>query len=228
MGAASAIIFDFDGVIADSEAQANTVLAEHVSRLGHPTSLDESLARYSGRRWADAMTLIEQDVGGALPNGFPDTLAAATLERFGRELREVEGASAFIRRLGDVPHCIASSSSLERLALCLRMLGLEQQFEGRVFSAEAVRRGKPAPDIFLHAAHRLGVAPQDCIVVEDSATGVQAALAASMTCLGLSAASHVREGHEARLRAAGAVHLASSWVEVARIVSAAGLPLSPL
>ena len=225
MSAVSAIIFDFDGVIANSEALANTVLAEHVSRLGRPTTLDESLVRYSGRRWADAMALIEQDLGAALPDGFSDTLAAATLERFERELREVEGASAFIRRLGDMPHCIASSSSPERLALCLRVLGLEQQFEGRVFSAEGVRRGKPAPDIFLHAADRLGVAPQDCIVVEDSATGVQAAVAADMTCIGLSAASHVREGHEARLRAAGAVHLAASWAEVADIVIAAGLPL---
>ena len=215
----AAIIFDFDGVIADSEALANIILAEHVTHLGRPTTLDEALTRYSGRRWSDAMALISQDLGVALPDDFSNTLQAATLERFASELKEVVGARDFIRRFDGVPHCIASSSSLERLRLCLQVLALEKEFEGLVFSADMVKRGKPAPDIFLLAAERLGVTPSECLVIEDSAGGVTAAVSAGMTVIGLSAASHIREGHAAKLKGAGAVHLAASWAEAARFAS---------
>ena len=214
-----AIIFDFDGVIADSEALANTILAEHVTRLGRPTTLDEALTRYSGRRWADVLALIGQDVGAALPDDFSDVLQASTFERFASDLKEVAGAKAFIRQFGDVPHCIASSSSSARLRLCLQVLALEQAFEGQVFSADMVKRGKPAPDIFLLAAERLGAKPSNCLVIEDSASGVIAAVSAGMTVIGLSAASHIREGHAAKLKEAGAVHLAASWTEATRFTS---------
>lgn len=209
-----ALIFDFDGVIADSETIANTVLAETVSSLGYPTTMDQSLARYSGRRWVDAITEIESVIGKPLPLNFSGDLKHATLERFRTDLKEVSGASDFIRRFSHLPRCIASSSSIDRLRLCLSILGLEAEFDSRVFSADMVARGKPHPDIFLFAADKLGAIPGKCLVIEDSAGGIEAAVAAGMTAVGLCAAGHVREGHHLKLRDAGAAHLAHSWPEV--------------
>jgi HAD superfamily hydrolase (TIGR01549 family) len=214
-----ALIFDFDGVIADSEAIANTVLAEIVTGLGHSTSLDQSLARYSGRRWDDVVAAIEANVGKPLPVDFSSELKLVTLERFRTDLKEVSGAGEFIRQFSHIPRCIASSSSIDRLKLCLSVLELESEFGGNVFSADMVARGKPHPDIFLFAAEKLGVNPDSCLVIEDSAGGIKAAVAAGMTAVGLCAASHIREGHDAKLRDAGAVHLAHSWPEVEHIAT---------
>ncbi|HWK85071.1 MAG TPA: HAD-IA family hydrolase, partial [Caldimonas sp.] len=170
------MIFDFDGVIADSEALANVVLAEHVSALGSPTTLDDALERYSGKRWQDVMAEIERHLDRPLPAEFSESLAAATLRRFETDLKEVDGARAFLRRFAGVPRCIASSSSLDRIRLCLRVLGMTEEFGGRVFSAESVARGKPHPDIFLFSAAQLATAPHDCLVIEDSVGGIRAAV----------------------------------------------------
>jgi HAD superfamily hydrolase (TIGR01549 family) len=209
-----ALIFDFDGVIADSEAIANTVLAEIVTGLGHPTTLDQSLTRYAGSRWDEVIAEIEVAIGKPLPSDFSGQLKLATLDRFRTDLKEVSGATNFIRRFSHIPRCIASSSSIDRLQLCLSVLELEAEFGNHVFSADMVARGKPHPDIFLFAAAKLGVSPDECLVIEDSAGGIRAAVAAGMTAIGLCAASHIREGHDAKLRDAGAVHLAQSWSEV--------------
>jgi HAD superfamily hydrolase (TIGR01509 family) len=209
-----ALIFDFDGVIADSEAIANTVLAQAVTDLGHPTTLDQALTRYSGKRWDGVLAEIEAAIGRPLPSDFSVDLKRATLERFRTDLKEVSGAADFIRRFAHIPRCIASSSSLDRLQLCLSVLALEEEFGPRVFSADMVARGKPFPDIFLFAAGKLGASPDQCLVIEDSAGGIRAAVAAGMTAIGLCAASHIREGHGLKLREAGAVHLACSWSEV--------------
>ena len=211
-----ALIFDFDGVIADSEAIANTVLAETVTGLGHSTTLDQALARYLGRRWGEVVAEVESAIGKPLPDNFSDQLKLATLDRFRTDLKEVSGASNFIRRFAHIPRCIASSSSIDRLQLCLSVLTLEAEFGSHVFSADMVARGKPHPDIFLFAAEKLGVKPNECLVIEDSAGGIKAAVAAGMTTVGLSAASHIREGHDLKLRDAGAVHLAQSWSDVER------------
>lgn len=213
------MIFDFDGVIADSEALANTVLAELVTGLGHSTNLEDSLARYAGRRWADAMAEIESATGKPLPVSFSDDLKSATFDRFRADLTEVSGATKFIQTFSHVPRCIASSSSIDRLQLCLSILDLTDTFGSNVFSADMVPRGKPHPDIFLFAADRLGVSPASCLVIEDSTGGIKAAVAAGMTAVGLCAASHIREGHHLKLREAGAVHLAHSWGEVETIAS---------
>jgi HAD superfamily hydrolase (TIGR01549 family) len=209
-----ALIFDFDGVIADSEAIANTVLAEIVTGLGHPTTLDQSLTRYAGSRWDEVIAEIEVAIGKPLPSDFSGQLKLATLDRFRTDLKEVSGATNFIRRFSHIPRCIASSSSIDRLQLCLSVLELEAEFGNHVFSADMVARGKPHPDIFLFAAAKLGVSPDQCLVIEDSAGGIRAAVAAGMTTIGLCAASHIREGHDVKLRDAGAVHLAQSWSDV--------------
>jgi HAD superfamily hydrolase (TIGR01549 family) len=204
-------------VIADSEALANTVLAEFVTDLGHPTSLEDSLQRYTGSRWHDVIAQIEAAVGKPVPAGFSDDLKSATLDRFRADLKEVSGATKFIQRFSDIPRCIASSSSIDRLQLCLEVLHLTDKFGANVFSADMVSRGKPHPDIFLLAADRLGVNPKSCLVIEDSTGGIKAAVAAGMTAVGLCAASHIRQGHHLKLREAGAVHLANSWDEVTEI-----------
>jgi HAD superfamily hydrolase (TIGR01549 family) len=214
-----ALIFDFDGVIADSEALANTVLAEFVTDLGHTTNLDDALERYSGRRWDDAMTAIGSTIGKPLPASFSDDLQSAILDRFRTELIEVSGASKFIQRFSDLPRCIASSSSVDRLQLCLSVLDLANTFGSNVFSADMVPRGKPHPDIFLLAADKLGVDPKSCLVIEDSRSGIKAAVAAGMTAVGLCAASHIRAGHHLKLRDAGALHVADTWDEVEEIAS---------
>lgn len=206
-------------MIADSEALANTVLAEFVSELGHATNLDQALERYAGRRWDDVIAAIEANTGKPVTASFADDLKSATYDRFRSDLTEVSGARRFIEKFADVPRCIASSSSMERLTLCLATLGLADKFGDNVFSADMVARGKPHPDIFLLAAAKLGVDPGSCLVIEDSSSGIKAAVAAGMTAVGLCAASHIRDGHWSRLREAGALHLAGSWREVEEIAS---------
>jgi HAD superfamily hydrolase (TIGR01509 family) len=163
------------------------------------------------------MAEIEAATGKPLPSDFSDELKRATFERFRTDLKEVSGAADFIKRFAHLPRAIASSSSIDRLELCLSVLGMEAQFGEHVFSADMVARGKPHPDIFLFAAAKLGVRPERCLVIEDSTGGIRAAIAAGMTAVGLCAASHIREGHDVKLRDAGAVHLAQSWKEVERV-----------
>jgi HAD superfamily hydrolase (TIGR01509 family) len=211
------IVFDFDGVIAESEVLANTVLAELVTELGVPTTLEDSCRLYMGKRFGDVIAAIEASVGCALPAGFPDQYQARTLERFREGLRAVEGARDYIDAFAHTPRCIASSSSPDRLALCLDVLDLREVFGAYVFSASAVARGKPHPDIFLHAVGQMRVEPAGCIVLEDSASGVQAGVAAGMTVIGVLAASHIQAGHGERLRAAGARFVASTFKEAEEI-----------
>lgn len=170
------LIFDFDGVIADSEVLANAELAEMISELGVPTTLDEAYDRYMGRRFAEVVARIERDVQRPLPDDFATTLQSRLLRRFRQDLKPVEGVREFIDSFIALPKCIASTSSLDRLRLCLEVLGLGPAFGRHVYSASMVERGKPHPDIFLYAADRVGVPPAQAIVMEDSASGVQAGL----------------------------------------------------
>jgi HAD superfamily hydrolase (TIGR01509 family) len=207
------IIYDFDGVIADSEVVANTVLAEMVTSLGLPTTLQDSYSLYMGKRFAEVIEAVERSIGCALPPTFAAECQARTLARFREELRVVAGAREYIDAFAHIPRCIASSSTPARLALCLDVLGLQPMFGPHVFSASAVARGKPHPDIFLHAAHQMAVSPPNCIVLEDSPSGVEAALAAGMTVIGILAASHIQSKQRARLYSAGAHRVARSFRE---------------
>ena len=216
----SGLIFDFDGVIADSEVLAGTILAKFVNDLGLATTLHEALNRYGGKRWSDILAAVEDGFGQKLPEGFSERLKEATLSSFRQDLRAIEGVADFLKQFRELPHCVASSSSLDRLILCLDILGLTKEFGDFVFSAEMVARGKPFPDVFLLAAERMKVNPLDCIVIEDSPNGVRAGVAAGMTVIGLCAASHLQPGHAQRLMAAGASYSADSWSEVSAIVSA--------
>ena len=211
------IVYDFDGVIAESEVLANSVLAEIVTELGVPTTLQDSYRLYMGKRFAEVISAVEASMGRALPATFASEYQARTLGRFREELQLVNGVRDYIDAFAHVPRCIASSSSPDRLALCLEVLGLHSEFGGHVFSASAVARGKPHPDIFVHAAQQMAVHPSKCVVLEDSPSGVRAAIAAGMTVIGVLAASHIQPDHRERLSAAGAQHIVQSFVEAEEI-----------
>ncbi|MEX0170513.1 HAD family hydrolase [Streptomyces sp. LMG1-1-1.1] len=184
------VIFDNDGVLVDSEPISNTLLAGYLTELGHPTTYEESVRDYMGSAMHRIHELVEERSGGRLPGDFDETFHARVFAAFERELEAVVGAGDVLKGLvaAGVPYCVASSGSHERIRVGHRKTGLDAWFrDGIVFSAEDVGRGKPAPDLFLHAAARMGVAPERCVVVEDSRLGVQAALAAGMDVYGFTA-----------------------------------------
>jgi HAD superfamily hydrolase (TIGR01509 family) len=209
----SLLVFDFDGVIADSEAVANAVLADYITELGMPMGVDECLHTFMGKRMDDVASAVSEVLGRAVPD-LAATLTARTLARFRTDLREVPGVRGYVAAFAGMKRAIASSSSPERLAGCLDILGLADVFPEHVYSASMVARGKPHPDLFLHAAARVGVAPEEAIVIEDSASGIRGAVAAGMTAIGFLGGSHVRDGHGERLRHAGAVAIARDYAEL--------------
>jgi HAD superfamily hydrolase (TIGR01509 family) len=211
------IIFDFDGVIADSEVLSNTVLAECVSEAGLPTSLEDAYSLYMGKRVPEIAAAVETSLGRPLRTDFGVDFQKRALARFRTDLEEVAGARDYLAAFAGLHRCIASTSSPERLAVCLEALGLGAVFGTSVFSSELVPRGKPHPDIFLYAARQFAISPAECLVIEDSVGGVQAGIAADMTVIGLLAASHISDGHGDRLRDAGAHFVAASFDEAARI-----------
>lgn len=197
--AAELVIFDCDGVLVDSEPLANRVLAEAIRELGLPGAVDDVTRRFKGRSLADCVRLIEDDLHRPVPEDFLERLQARTYAAFRGELRPVPGVGAVLEGLG-VPFCVASSGTHEKMRLTLGLTGLLGHFGDRLFSATEVVHGKPAPDLFLHAARSLGVDPTACLVVEDSLPGVAGAVAAGMRVFGFA-----REEAPEELTRAGAV-----------------------
>jgi HAD superfamily hydrolase (TIGR01509 family) len=177
------VIFDCDGVLVDSEPIANRVLAEALTGIGVPMTAEESTTAFMGRSWSVVVEVVEERLGRAVPSELRPRYLDLVFAAFERELQPVPGIAAALDRIA-LPWCVASSSSHEKMRFTLGHTGLLERFEGRLFSATDVTQGKPAPDLFLHAAARMGWAPKECAVVEDSPAGVQAALAAGMTALG--------------------------------------------
>ncbi|MFD8825759.1 HAD family hydrolase [Streptomyces sp. NPDC059605] len=181
------VIFDNDGVLVDSEPISNTILAEYLTELGHPTSYQESLRDYMGAAVHRVHDLVEERTGEKLPEDFDTTLHSRIFAAFQQELEPVPGVDDVLGKLvaDGIPYCVASSGSHERIRVGHRKTGLDQWFEEEwIFSSEDVGRGKPAPDLFLHAAERMGVRPERCVVIEDSPLGVEAARAAGMDVYG--------------------------------------------
>ncbi|HWC27922.1 MAG TPA: HAD family hydrolase [Solirubrobacteraceae bacterium] len=176
------VIFDCDGVLVDSEQISNTVLAGLLTEAGLPTTVEDSMRDYRGRSMASVLELASARHAGPLPADLADRYYAEIEGRFARELRPVPGVVAALERIA-LPSCVASSGPHHKMAVTLRRSGLWDRFAGRIFSATEVRRGKPAPDLFLHAATAMGFDPASTAVVEDSVPGVQAARAAGMRAL---------------------------------------------
>lgn len=197
------VIFDCNGVLVDGEQISAAVAAEEFTRAGIPMSPQLIARFFTGRRVTDMIADIETATGRKLPANFAGVLAAATLRRIRDELRATPHAAYALTWLRG-PKCVASSTSLERIRVSLETAGLLRFFEPNLFSASDVPHGKPAPDLFLHAAAQMGIQASDCIVVEDSPVGVAAAVAAGMTPVGFVGGSHVQSQLPAQLTAAGA------------------------
>ncbi|MEU3662744.1 HAD family hydrolase [Streptomyces sp. NPDC032940] len=181
------VVFDNDGVLVDSEPISNRLLAAYLTELGHPTTYEESLRDYMGAAMHRVHDTVLERSGRRLPDDFDKLFHERVFAAFAQDLEPVPGAADVLEKLAadDVPYCVASSGSHERIRVGHRKTGLDRWFDdARIFSAEDVGRGKPAPDLFLHAAERMGVAPERCVVIEDSALGVQAAVAAGMDVYG--------------------------------------------
>lgn len=217
-GMSALLIFDFDGVVADSETIANQALADYLTSIGHPTSLDEAMRLFMGKRHADTLAAIVHYIGRPIPDSFETDYRANVRVVMRRDVQPIPGVAAFLDRHADLPKCVASSSSREWLDHCVDRFGFRPAFGDNLFSATLVANGKPAPDIFLLAADRMRAAPAATIVIEDSPTGVQGAVAAGMTVIGFLGGSHVRAGHADKLRAAGAHTIAEDFDEVAYVV----------
>ncbi|QJQ32511.1 HAD family phosphatase [Sphingomonas lacunae] len=214
----TAIIFDFDGVIADSEVPANRALAESLTAIGLPTTFEDSLRDYYGHNWQETQRRIEARLGRALPEDFRDTHRARARAHFAAGFDPVPGARVFLDRTSHLPRAIASSSNAAYIGWALDRFGLGHHFTGQVHSADGMERGKPHPDIYLQAAAALGVDSAHCLAIEDSPTGARAAVAAGMRVVGLLAAGHIadRASHGESLRAVGVHHVAADFHAVAR------------
>jgi HAD superfamily hydrolase (TIGR01509 family) len=197
------LIFDCDGVLVDSEHLACAALAEIMTTLGHSMTADEAMLAFAGRSLKDVLARAERLLSRPIPEDLGEQAAVQLMARFRRELQAVPGVKEAIAAL-PYRRCVASSSDPGRLTLSLDVTGLSALFGNNVFSAVEVANGKPAPDLFLLAARRLGEDPSSCIVIEDSVLGVEAAGAAGMAAIGFAGASHANRGLAERLVAAGA------------------------
>jgi HAD superfamily hydrolase (TIGR01509 family) len=180
------VIFDCDGVLVDSERLTVGVEARVLTELGWPHTADEVVERWMGRTSAYQLGEIERRLGTVAMREYDERSTAEVHAAFRAELRAIEGVEELLDHLegSGCPVCVASSGTHDRMRHTLGLTGLYDRFEGRIFSATEVRHGKPAPDLFLHAAARMGVEPADCAVIEDSVYGVRAAVAAEMTVYG--------------------------------------------
>lgn len=206
-GRPSLVIFDCDGVLVDSERISNGVLAEMLAEQGLELTLAESRARFQGHLLAEIVGISEAMLGRALPAGWLEEYVERRGAVFEEQLEPIAGAAELVDRVSraGLPICVASQGSLAKTARSLAITGLDGRFaEGARFSAEQVPRGKPHPDLFLHAATTLGFAPGECAVVEDTPSGVAAAVSAGMAVYGFCA-----DSDEQALRAAGAVTAAT-------------------
>jgi HAD superfamily hydrolase (TIGR01509 family) len=215
-----AIIFDFDGVLLESEFEGNRLLAELLTDLGHRTSVEEAIKHYVGLAGPQFIAAIEQQIGGPLPPEFHERRMKQSVTALREGVRSVVGAVDFVRSLPPtLPKAVASSSSTRWLNGHLAHLGLADAFGPHVYSGrEHVSRGKPAPDLYLYAANALGVPIGRSVILEDSGIGVAGALASGATVIGFGGGSHCFDGHGDMLRSLGVQHVATSFDEVGRLI----------
>ena len=196
------VIFDCDGVLIDSEIIFGRVLGECLIAANFPTTIDEAMMLGIGKNRLTLTAEVEARFGRSLPDRFFESMRARVDIAFEQDLRVMPGIEELLTGLPG-RRCVASNSHLERVRHALSVTRLLPLFEPHVFSASQVALGKPAPDLFLFAARQLGALPEDCVVVEDSTTGVGAAIAAGMPVVGFCGGSHCPADHADRLIAAG-------------------------
>lgn len=192
------LIFDCDGVLVDSEVPANRVLAEYLKGHGLDMPVERVMATFVGLSLESCAEIAVRDHGVRLPDSFIPDIRRLTAEVLAREVQPIAGVRAAVAEIGR-PACVASSGEVAKMRLTLGATGLLDLFEGRLYSAAMVARGKPAPDLFLHAAESMGVAPAGCAVIEDSPFGLQAARAAGMRAIGFTGGGHRDHGRDAAM-----------------------------
>lgn len=198
------LIFDCDGVVLDSMSLHAVVEAEAYQSLGMKVEAPELVLRFSGVPQDEVSRILSEETGINVPSNLNALIESQKKEMFQSRLKAIPGISEAIQSLNHIPRCIASSTGVEGLKHMLDLTGLYGSFAPNIYSSEMVARGKPFPDVFLHAAEQMGSAPQNCLVIEDGVAGVQAAKAAGMRVFGFVGGSHCTPDHSHMLKDAGA------------------------
>jgi HAD superfamily hydrolase (TIGR01509 family) len=211
------VIFDCDGVLVDSERIGHGTLAAMATESGYPLTVDDSFRLFMGWRMPDVIAHIEAGLGRPLPAGWLEEFSRRRDAVLERELKPVAGIAAVLDALAaaEIATCVASSGSLRKMRFTLGLTGLDRAFGDRLYSTWDLPRGKPFPDVFLHAAASLGFAPAESVVIEDSPAGAEAARAAGMRCFGYAADSD---------RAALQAHGATVFFAMDALPALLGLP----
>jgi HAD superfamily hydrolase (TIGR01509 family) len=207
------IIFDCDGVLIDSEILSNRSEVEALRSFGIEFELSDYMNRFVGKNTKDVLDGIESLHGVRVSEDAWKLVKENTSKIFEAELKPIAGIFELLASTNK-EKCVASSSSLDRLDLTLKLTGLLDIFSPHIFSSEQVDRGKPAPDLFLFAAERMQVHPDRCIVIEDSLTGVRAGVAAGMKVIGFTGGSHIQMGHQEKLLDAGTIEVFSKMSQI--------------
>ena len=211
-----AVVFDCDGVLVNSEEICLDVELECLAEIGLTFQRHEYVSRFMGMTSADFYAALDNDLrtlyGRTLPETFPDVETS---------LACIPGAPETVRALRDLPKAVASGSNPDRLKIKLRQVGLFDDFAPHIYSAQEMPRGKPAPDVYLHAAKQLGVDPAACIAVEDSVNGVTSALTAGMVVIGFTGGGHCPPNQAEALRGAGASQIATHMDQLLTVLRGA-------
>lgn len=205
-------IFDCDGVLIDSEILAARVHADLLTQMGFTITQEEVIARFTGMTHEQIVVVAAQHLGRPLPADYHER-SVLELDRRLEGVKPIDGVFSLLERL-EGPRCVCSNSGPDRLKLSLQTVGLWERFQPHVFSAPAVGRSKPAPDVYLHAARVFGAAPRETIVIEDSSHGVSGGVAAGMRVIGFTGGGHTWAGHADALSKAGAVTVVSRLEDV--------------
>ena len=208
------VIFDCDGVLVDSELLASRAMCAVLQQRGIAAT-PEMVAECIGMKRDDILARIALKTGTSISPDTAEDIWPATRDLFCEELNATPGIAPFLDSL-PYRRCVASSSDKVRIRLSLEVTGLLRFFGNDLFSSHEVPRGKPAPDLFEHAARHMGVDPKHCVVVEDSPFGIQGARAAGMTAIGYIGGSHVRDAHAEVLLQAGAHYVEADWNAIGR------------
>lgn len=219
-----AIIFDNDGVLVDSEVIHVQVERELLAEIGLDYSYEDYMSRFVGMPTPAFLTALAADhearMGAPFPDDFHDRLKARVWPRIDAELQPLPGIQNLLEAFAG-PTAVASSAHLFRLRHKLTLTQMLDWFEPHIYSADMVEHGKPAPDLFLYAAAQLGIAPEHCLVIEDSVNGVKAGRAAGMQVIGFTGGGHADAGLSARLEAAGAHAAVAGHAEVRELLGGA-------
>ncbi len=216
IGRPGAVIFDCDGVLVDSEGLMNREFRTMLGEIGLTYTAEETTRTFMGRSMKSCLQIVETQLGRAVPDDFLAVLDQRAYAVFARDLKPVDGIEAVLDSLdrAAIPYAVASSGSHEKMRTTLGITGLLPRLSGRITSATEVAHGKPAPDVFLLAAERLNTAPADCVVIEDSLLGIEAARAAGMRVIGYAAMVSADA-----MRSAGATHVIERMADVSAVLA---------